>query len=159
MRTLRPRYMNLEAQGLSICRFNSWRQGLIPDLWDGNVHAPVGGESQTCLLMAISVWLWAWLVSSLLHIRRGPACRPSGPSVNQHSLLGEHYVVYRALSWARGSERHRWLPWEGGGCSESLLLPEGPQGGCLAHWSSELTQLSVSNQKQREREEIREETK
>lgn len=151
--------MNLEAQGLFICKFNSRRQGLNADLGYCKVHVPSSGESHSCLPMAISVWFWVWLASPLLHIHQGPVWWPSGPSVNQHSLLVEHYAVCRVPIWAQGSEQHRGLPLQGGGCSESWLAPEGAQGGCPAYRSSELTQLSVSKEKQGGREEIREETK
>lgn len=140
--------MNLEAQGLLICKFKSRRQGLNPDLWYCKVHVPSSGESHHRLPMAVSVWFWVWLLSSSLHILQGPAWWPSSPSDNQHSLLLEHCAVYRAGFWAQGSEHHRGLPREGGGCSESWLPPEGAQGGCLAHGSSELTQLSVTKKKQ-----------
>ena len=92
--------MNLEAQGLFICKFNSGRRGLNADLGYCKFHVPSSGESHSCLPMAISVWFWVWLASPLLHIRQGPVWWPSGPSVTQHSLLVEHYAVCRAPIWA-----------------------------------------------------------
>lgn len=93
--------MNLEAQGLLICKFKSRRQGLNPDLWYYKVHVPSSGESHHRLPMAGSVWFWVWLLSSSLLVLQGPAWWPSSPSDNQHSLLDEHYAVYRARFWAR----------------------------------------------------------
>ena len=54
-RTLTLRYMNLEAQGLFICKFNSGRRGLNADLGYCKFHVPSSGESHSCLPMAISV--------------------------------------------------------------------------------------------------------
>ena len=112
--TLGIRYVKQEAQALSIIRFNSWKQGLNPELLKCKVHAPDGGHGQEHLSYTFAgarlSAIWCLSPSTLFMGRT--ACCIQGP----------------ALSTVAGKVT---------GDFHKLFPPGGTQREHLAHWSPE----------------------